>query len=477
MHGVSFESQFWSRLAVAIAFTAVGCGQQSTPQSQFTGDATAEVVASPESAPTGPLSTNEFDGGVITTAGELPALAPQAKSGLRPAAPANTESEEDLLEAAEMAEEELAEDVPEPEPGSPESKLRLLAHLKSAPFDLVRQPVKGKPGQFEDVKLSPEQAAKEQLRRWTQMVDLAMQVIAATKNAPQSEQLFNNGVYYLTETRKQLALHGEPDQAQLLAEDAEALYRRDKTSFAAIESSLKVVQLTQGLAEQAGRQDPRRTATFAKQARLFAEKFPQDTNRAAMNLVAAGRLCEQVGLIEDAKLCFTTIQERYPDSPFQDTTAGVLRRLRLPGEKLTEFAGSTVEGGYISIDQFVGHPVLIVFWASNSQTFVNDLPTVQAAVTKHAPRGLMVIGVNLDKEQSAVDRFVEQHSLAWHNIFFSEPQSRGVRNPIARHYGVTSVPTYWLVNANGIVTAAPLDVKQLEALLSKLPAKTASLTQ
>ena len=482
MHSVNSNSKFWSRLALAIAFAAAGCGQQSTPQSQFTGDADEAVASSTPESPTGPLSTNDFDSSVTTTAGVLPFLSPKAKPGTRPGTPALTE--EELLEAAELAEEALEdaedamdEEVAEPKPGSPEYMLRQLALLKSAPFPLVRQPIQGKPGQFEEVQLTPEQASQEQLRRWTMMVDLAMQVISATKADPLQEQLFNNGVYYLTETRKQLALRGEPDQDQLLAEDAEALYRRDKTSFAAIESAHKVVQLTQMRAEQSGRQDPRLAATFAKQARLFAEKFPQDTNRSAMNLVAAGRLCEQVGLIEDAKLCFTTIQERYPDSPFQEITSGVLRRLRLQGEKLTEFAGSTVEGGYISIDQFAGHPVLIVFWASNSQTLINDLPTIQAAETKYGPRGLMVVGVNLDKEQAAVDRFVEQHSLAWQNIFFSEANSRGVRNPIAQHYGVTSVPTYWLVNASGIVTAAPLDLKQLDALLSKPPVKAASITR
>ncbi len=464
--------QFWSRLVLSAVVVMAGCGQQPTSQSQFSGDEAESTPAPTAESPTGPLSVNEFDGSVVTTAGELPSLTPPGKTGSRPATPAIAEAEEDL-DAAEMAEEKIAE----PEPGTPEYLLRQLAQLKSAPFHLIRQPIQGKPGEFEEVKLTEEQAAKEQLRRWTKMVDLAMQVISATKDNPNQAQLFNNGVYYLTETRKQLALRGEPDQAQLLSEDAEALYRRDKSSFAAVESSLKVVQLTQMLAEQAGRQDPRRAATFAKQSRLFAEKFPQETNRAAMNLVAAGRLCEQVGLIEDAKLCFTTIDERYPNSPFQETTAGVLRRLRLQGNKLTEFAGSTVEGGYISIDQFQGHPVLIVFWASNSQTFVNDLPLIQAATTKHGPRGLMVIGVNLDKEQSAVDRFVEQHSLAWQNIFFSETTSRGVRNPIARHYGVTSVPSYWLVNASGVVTAAPLDLKQLDALLSKTPVKSASTTR
>ncbi len=473
MRSIISTLNFQSGFALCIALSAAGCGQQPISQTQFSADeSNVMATAGADEAPTGPLSTNEFDSGVTTTAGELPSLAPESKATARPVTPANTEAEEDALEAAETIEE-----APEPEPGSPEFKLRQLAQLKAAPFNLVRQPIKGKPGEFEDVKLTPEQASQEQLRRWNSMVDLAMQVISATKDAPQQEQLFNNGVYYLTEARKQLALRGEPDQAQLLSEDAEALYKRDKSSFAAVESALRVVQLTQAQAENAGRKDPRFASTFGKQSRLFASKFPQETNRAAMNLMAAGRLCEQVGLIEDAKSCYTMIEQRYPDSPFQETTAGVLRRLSLQGEKLTEFAGSTVEGGYISIDQFAGHQVLIVFWSSNSQTFLADLPLIQAAESKYGPKGLMVIGVNLDKEQSAVDRFVEQHSLAWHNIFFSEANSRGVRNPIARHYGVTSVPTYWLVNASGIVTAAPLDLKQLDVMLRKTPVKAVSNTK
>ncbi len=456
----------WTGLALTLAFAVAGCGQQPVSQSQFTTDA-PEAVSVHETAPTGPLSTNEFDSTVINTAGELPARGTQP-SIAPPTTAENTEAAEDL----DLTEK--SEAVPEPQPGSPEYMLRQLALLKAAPAHLVRQPIKGQPGKFEELELTPEQAAKEQLRRWHSMVELAMQVIAATKDNPQLEQLFNNGVYYLSDSRKQLAMHGDADQAQLLSDDAEALYRRDKSSFAAIESFLRVVQLTQAQAEQAGRQDPRCAATFAKQARLFAENFPQETNRAAMNLMAAGRLCEQVGLIADATSCYSTIEERYPNSPFQETTEGVLRRLRLQGKKLTEFAGSTVDGGYISIDQYSGHPVLIVFWASNSQTFLNDLPLIQSAATKFGPRGLMIIGVNLDKEQSAVDRFIEQHSLAWHNIFFSEPSSRGVRNPIARHYGVTSVPTYWLVNSSGVVTAAPLELKQLEAQLSKPAVKPVS---
>lgn len=469
MQYVGNNHSFLTGLALLACVAAAGCGQSSTPQSQFVSDeGDATTVA--ESAATGPLSTNEIDGSVVTTAGELPTLTPKTPKAAPSANPLSEEAKEDLEAELADGEESAEEEEKEPEPGTPEYKLREMALLKAAPAHLIREPIAGKPGEFKEVKLSPEEAVKEQLRRWHSIVDLAMEVIAETKDNQEQAQLFNNAVYYLTEARKQLAIRGETNQAQLLSDNAEALYRRDKSSFAAVESALRVVQLTQALAEQSGRQDPKKAATFAKQSRLFAEKFPQETNRAAMNLMAAGRLCEQVGLTEDATSCYTAIEEKFPDSPFQETTEGILRRLRLQGEKLTEFAGSTIDGGYISIDQFAGHPVLVVFWASNSQTFQNDLPQLQAIAQKYEQRGLMVVGVNLDKDQATVDRFMEKNSISWHTIFFSDAESRGVHNPIARHYGVTTVPQYWLVNANGVVTAAPLDLKQADTLLGGKPA-------
>lgn len=464
-----FSNPFGLGAALAISLSLAGCGKP-TNQSQFTSDeAPATSIDDAGDLASGPLSTNEFDNGVVTTAGEEVEKAPRIKASAKRNADA---------EAAEgLEDEETAEAVPEPDPGTPEYMLREIAQLKAAPMNRVRQPIPGKPGEFEEIELTAEQAAKEQLRRMHEIVDLSIQVVSATKDKPKQGQLFNNAVYYLSDARKQLALLGEADQAQMLSEDAEALYRRDKTSFAAVESALRVVQLTQAQAEQSNRSDSRWASAFSKQARLFAEKFPQETNRAAMNLLAAGRTCEQFGLIDEATSCYTTIEERYPDSPFQESIVGALRRLRLPGQKLTEFAGSTVEGGFVSIDQFAGHPVLIVFWSANSKQFVEDLPAIEQALSQYGPRGLMVLGVNLDKDQVTVDRFVEQHSVSWNNIFFSDPESRGVRSPVARHYGVTSVPVYWLVDSKGTVRAAPLDLAQLDGYFTKAPVKAASATR
>ncbi len=456
-----------------------GCQQGAAPVAETSNESEYPAIEQAGSyAAANPLAENEFDPRVTPTAGEAPARAVKGRSTgaqVRPATgsqEADAEREEGLDDP--QTESELAgADGPAPKPGTPEALLHQIAVLKATPPNAIRQPVKDQPGKFELVKLTPEQIAPEQLRRLHTAVDLAMQVISKTKDQPKLEQLFNNAVHYLGDARKQLALAGEPDQAQLLSEDAEALFKRDKTSFAAVQSSLKVVQLAQAQAETHGKQDPRWGTAFATQARLFAEKFPQETNLAAMNLITAGRVCEQLSLTEDALHCYTTVEERYPETPFAETTAGVLRRMRLTGQKLDEFAGSTLEGGFISIDQFVGHPVLIAFWSAHSQTFQNDLPVIEAALAKHGSRGLMVVGVNLDKDQAAVDRFVEQHAMTWQNIFFSATGSRGTQNPIARHYGVTAVPVYWLVDARGTVVAAPFEIQKLDAVLSKTPMKSA----
>lgn len=467
-----FSNSICYGVAVAISISLAGCGQQPD-QSQFAANeaSTASEAGTEDSsadAASSPLGTNEFDSGVVTTAAEEVESAPRPKSAAKRTAPADSEDAENLDE------EEMVEAVPEPEAGSPEYLLREAARLKAAPLNRVRQPIPGKPGQFEEIELTAEQAAKEQLQRLNEIIDLSMQVIGATKDQPKQAQLFNNAVYYLSDARKQLALLGDANQAQLLTEDAEALYKRDKTSFAAVESALRIVQLAQAQAEQSAPSDTRWASAFSKQARLFAEKFPTETNRAAMNLLAAGRVCEQFGLIDEATACYTTIEERYPESPFQESIVGALRRLRLPGQKLTEFAGSTIEGGFVSIDQFAGHPVLIVFWSANSKQFVTDLPKIQQALSQYESRGLMVLGVNLDKDQVTVDRFVEQHSVPWNNIFFSDPESRGIRNPVARHYGVTSVPVYWLLDSKGVVRAAPLDLAKLDGYFAKAPVKSAS---
>jgi len=352
-----------------------------------------------------------------------------------------------------------------PVKGSAQWLMMEIAHLRNAPADIVRQPVPGKAGEYQQIRLTSEQAAAEQIRRQKKVIELSLQAISKTHEAPEDSQLFSGAVHALSDARLQLALAGDHEQGQLLDENAEALFTRDPTSFAAVDAASHVVELTRALADRHAQEDPKWARAYARQTRLFAERFPQETSRAAVNVIAAGRLCERLNLDEEAESCLAVIHRIAPNSPYSEQVSGSLRRLRLPGQPLKEFGGSTFDGSFTSIDRYRGKAVIVAFWASNSEAFRRDLPGIQAFLVKSEGR-VTALGVNLDRDELAVEKFIRENEIDWKSIFYSDPEKRGSRNMVARHYGVINVPEYWLVDAQGTVRSIHLDVSQLDQQVS-----------
>ena len=123
-----------------------------------------------------------------------------------------------------------------------------------------------------------------------------------------------------------------------------------------------------------------------------------------------------------------------------------------------------------------GKTVLVVFWASWATPVKAELPELKKIAAKYRDRGLEVIGVNLDNERAEVDAFLKANPLSWPQIF----EGGGIEGRLAVEYGITSVPTMFLADAQGKVvnrnirTSADAD-RQLEKVLGdkKAPAGVA----
>ena len=221
------------------------------------------------------------------------------------------------------------------------------------------------------------------------------------------------------------------------------------------------------MAESFGADDPDWLVEYANQTVQFARRFPDQEGRAAMSLFAAGGICDQFGEPEAALTCVQTLRQQYAGSVFAEQSAGLFRRLTLPGKRM-ELSGPTIEGGFVEIQQYVGRPVLIVFWSSTSPTFLKQLSALRKIETQYASSGLSIIGVNLDTDESAVDRFLTEHGISWPQIFFSDPNQRAGRNRVARYYSVQIVPAYWLIDRTGTVVGAPISVADLPKKVQEL---------
>lgn len=353
----------------------------------------------------------------------------------------------------EGAKSDATGDVPaEPEPGTP---LWLAREIR-----LVRM-------QALPEKVDVQGIAAIQKERNRKIVDLASQSISATHDKPELAELFDDAIHQLMEARLQLALSGDEENRAALYEDAASLFQRDPKSAAAAESSFVVAQFSHTQALKYARQEPKWLDEFSRQARQFAANFPQQDGRAVSLLLAAAWSCELHRRTDEAIACYSLLAEKFPDSPQGQQARGVLRRLTLPGKPLV-LAGPTIDGGFVTAEEFRGKPLLVVFWSSTAQPFVDKVAAFQEATKKYEPQGLKVVGVCLDEDESAVDAFLEQHPLSWPQIWFSKPDEKGWNNRLVKFFGVREVPAVWLVDAQGVVRDVYVDPAKLDERLAPL---------
>jgi thiol-disulfide isomerase/thioredoxin len=167
---------------------------------------------------------------------------------------------------------------------------------------------------------------------------------------------------------------------------------------------------------------------------------------------------------ELARKYYTRLATEFPATDAGKKAAGALRRLDLVGKSI-ELKGAGLGGEVVDTSAARGKVLVIEFWATWADPAKRDLPELVKTYQKYHAKGLEVIGINLDNEKTTLEGFLKDSPLPWSQVF--EPG--GMESRLANEYGIISVPTMILVDAQGKVltrsirTAAELE-KQLEKL-------------
>lgn len=96
----------------------------------------------------------------------------------------------------------------------------------------------------------------------------------------------------------------------------------------------------------------------------------------------------------------------------------------------------------LDLARFRGKVVIIDFWASWCAPCRQSLPWLNEMQAKYRDRGLVVIGVNVDRERAEADRFLEQMPANFQIVY--DPDGS-----LAARYHVPGMPSSYVIGRDG----------------------------
>jgi len=115
----------------------------------------------------------------------------------------------------------------------------------------------------------------------------------------------------------------------------------------------------------------------------------------------------------------------------------------------TTFADTPSPDAQLDLGRLRGQVVVVDFWASWCAPCRRSIPWLNAMQAKYSDRGLVVIGVNVDKERRDAEKFLTETPAHFQILFDSQGQ-------LPAKYGVAAMPSSFVFDRNGTLIAKHL---------------------
>ena len=142
------------------------------------------------------------------------------------------------------------------------------------------------------------------------------------------------------------------------------------------------------------------------------------------------------------------------------------QKIKLPrkGETMNiKFTG--LMGQDVDLATMKGKVVLVDFWSTECGPCLREIPHMVSMYEKYKDQGFSIISISLDRaaDKEKLKGFIVDNKMPWPQHF----DGKGWKSDLARKYGITVMPTTFLIGKDGTVVASNLRGKSLDTTVSQ----------
>jgi peroxiredoxin len=206
------------------------------------------------------------------------------------------------------------------------------------------------------------------------------------------------------------------------------------------------------------------TYYFAKLQAVLSDAKDAST-RAAVQ-VSLGRAWRRQREEEKAEAAFRAAMDAAADSPAGKEAASQLYELLhlTVGKPAPQFTADTIGGARLSLAEYRGRPLVLVFWFTGCAECRSEVPLLKELYAKYRDGGVEMIGISLDDEPDKVTRFAAEKGASWPQLCDGKTDE----GAIPKLYNVTGTPDVFVIDRAGNIAARLSNAQQLDRHLAEV---------
>jgi thiol-disulfide isomerase/thioredoxin len=161
-------------------------------------------------------------------------------------------------------------------------------------------------------------------------------------------------------------------------------------------------------------------------------------------------------------------QPKHVFTPEETAPAPTVERVsqRQPGQPAPDFPAFDIDGNEVHISHYRGKVVVLDFWATWCGPCMIAFPHMQKVAETYKEQGVVMIGSGTRDTRSAFERWIRANSSKYPDIIWShDPAERGPERASHALYGVTGIPTQFIIGRDGIIAEVIVGYMPGEVLL------------